>query len=351
MSIKLLQHNNLGNFESMKELLLDVLAADEPRPFEDIKKYCLDRSIDFVYSIDGIVGLLQFIGWVEENDEGLVLSKPKNRSSSVKSDLVFKKLIIEALFRKLKEIGFLHRFIPLDAVIFDTINNTVAIRSSNIPLKFSGLRNLLIEFEFLLVHDLASNILLVNPEFIDLFEKKVITWINRENLKSIISEPLSYDQFLSIQRMKEECGEQAEGFVLLFEQDRLNEHPNIEKIRIISRLDVSAGYDIVSFDSLQSKEVDRFIEVKSYSGNISFYWSVNEVRIAQMKRTGYYLYLVNKQCIDNKNYEPLIIQDPYLHIFLSNEWNKDSQSWLIENLSSDSSGNLNCINSDSNNKS
>ena len=103
MSIKLLQYNNLGNFENIKGLLLDVLATDEPKPFGDIRKYCLDRSIDFAYSVDGMVEFLLFIEWVAEHDEGLVLSKPKHQFSSVKSDLVFKKLIIEALFLKLKE--------------------------------------------------------------------------------------------------------------------------------------------------------------------------------------------------------------------------------------------------------
>ncbi|RLC76889.1 MAG: hypothetical protein DRJ03_18575 [Chloroflexi bacterium] len=333
MSIKLLQHNNLGNFESIKELLLGILTADEPKPFEDVKKYCLDKSIDFVYSVDGIVGLLSFIGWVAEYDDGLVLSKPKNQLSSVKSDVVFKQLIVEALFRKLKENGLLHRFMPLDAVKFDTANNTIALRSNNIPLEFSGLRNLLIEFEFLSVHDLMTNLLLVSPEFADFFEKKVIVWIKRENLRGVLADSLSYNQFISIQRVKEEYGEQAEDFVLLFEQARLKNHPDIGKIRIISKLDVSAGYDIVSFNSLQSKEADRFIEVKSYSGKISFYWSVNEVRIAQMKGTKYFLYLVDRQYIDDEDYEPLIIQDPYLRVFLSNAWNKDSQSWFIESSS------------------
>jgi len=333
MSIKLLQYRNLGNFENIKDLLLDVLATDEPKPFEDIRKYCLDRSIDLAYSIDGMVELLLFIEWVAEHDEGLVLSRPENQFASVKSDLAFKKLIIEALFLKLKENGFLHRFIPLDAMTFDIASNTVALRSSKVPLEFSGLRNLLIEFEFLLVHDLARNLLLVNPEFTDLFEKKVVTWINRENLKGISAASLSYDQFLSIHRMKEEHGEQAEDFVLLFEQERLKNHPDVGRIRIISKLDGSAGYDIVSFNSLQSKEIDRFIEVKSYSGKTSFYWSVNEVRTAQMKGAKYFLYLVNRQHIGNKDYEPLIIQDPYLHIFLSDEWSKDAQSWFIETSS------------------
>jgi len=337
MSIKLLQYNNLGNFEDIKELLLDVLAADEPRPIEVLKKYCLDRSIDLAYSVDGIVGLLLFIEWVIENDEGLVLSKPKNQFF-FESELVFKKHIIEALFLQLKEKGVLHRFIPIDAIKFDISNNTIALRSNNIPLEFSGTRNLLIELEFLLIHDLVKNLLLVNSEFTNYFEE-VVNWINHENLQDISARSLSYDQFLNIQRMKEEYGEQAEDFVLRFEQGRLKDHPDVGRIRIISKLDVSAGYDIISFNSLQSEEIDRFIEVKSYSGKVSFYWSVNEVWNAQMKGNKYFLYLVNRRYMNNEDYEPLIIRNPYLHVFLSGEWNKDSQSWYIERSSYDSSRN------------
>ena len=66
-------------------------------------------------------------------------------------------------------------------------------------------------------------------------------------------------------------------FVLCFEKVRIG-HPLCENIKRISEIDVSAGYDIVSFNSSQSQKLDRFIEVKAISNN-GFYWSKNEFEI------------------------------------------------------------------------
>ena len=51
-----------------------------------------------------------------------------------------------------------------------------------------------------------------------------------------------------------------------YEQNRLIGHKNYEKIEIISNIDVSAGYDIISFKSKDSVNTDKLIEVKSYKG-------------------------------------------------------------------------------------
>ena len=53
----------------------------------------------------------------------------------------------------------------------------------------------------------------------------------------------------------------AEQFILKYEQNRLIGHKNYEKIEIIS-IDVSAGYDIISFKSKDSVNTDKLIEAK-----------------------------------------------------------------------------------------
>ena len=56
MSTKLLQHNNLGNLENIKELLLDVLESDEYNPFVTSK--------DGPGSIVNLWGSLFYISWI-----------------------------------------------------------------------------------------------------------------------------------------------------------------------------------------------------------------------------------------------------------------------------------------------
>ncbi|MBK9767471.1 MAG: DUF3883 domain-containing protein [Chloracidobacterium sp.] len=65
-------------------------------------------------------------------------------------------------------------------------------------------------------------------------------------------------------------GEEAEIFVEEYERKRLVTHPDLRKIERISMYDTGAGYDIVSFDDLDSHETDRFIEVKSFSSAPNF---------------------------------------------------------------------------------
>lgn len=77
-------------------------------------------------------------------------------------------------------------------------------------------------------------------------------------------------------------GERAEQFVLSYEAKRLEGHPTLSKIKQISVIDVTAGYDILSYNGVDSEKLDRFIEVKSYLGSPHFYWSQNEIEKARL---------------------------------------------------------------------
>jgi hypothetical protein len=103
----------------------------------------------------------------------------------------------------------------------------------------------------------------------------------------------------------------------------------LSRVKRISSIKVEAGYDIISFNSMTSNEVDRFIEVKSFSKKPEFYWSRNEIGTAEMKGSKYFLYLVDRSLIGKNDYEPQIIQDPYKNIFGDPNWQKDPQNWLV----------------------
>ena len=94
---------------------------------------------------------------------------------------------------------------------------------------------------------------------------------------------------------------------------------------------MSAGYDIVSFNSQASQNPDRFIEVKAIS-RAGFFWSKNEYQIAKLKGELYYLYLVELSKIGETDYAPEMIQNPALNIMESDNWFVETQSYHINRL-------------------
>ena len=101
------------------------------------------------------------------------------------------------------------------------------------------------------------------------------------------------------------------------------------KVKRISEIDVSAGYDIVSFENSKSFNYDRYIEVKSFSGQPHFYWSKNEIEVAKLYGDRYYLYLVNIEKITKSNYDPTIIRNPVKTVMCSENWLMQPTSYLV----------------------
>ena len=116
---------------------------------------------------------------------------------------------------------------------------------------------------------------------------------------------------------------QSERFVLNYEKLERTKNPRHNNIKIISENDVSAGYDIQSYKNDESMLLDKFIEVKSYSGSPYFYWSKNEIEVEKQERDNYFLYLINRDEMNNKNYCPTIIQNPAKNILNNQNWKKD----------------------------
>ena len=94
---------------------------------------------------------------------------------------------------------------------------------------------------------------------------------------------------------------------------------------MISDIDVAAGYDIISYKSLESSVLDRFIEVKSYSAEKKFYWSKNERDRALELQDAYCIYLVNTNKINKGKYEPEIIVNPIKYFF-----KEDTMDWIVQ---------------------
>lgn len=125
-------------------------------------------------------------------------------------------------------------------------------------------------------------------------------------------------------------GEEGEQFVLSYERNRCPfPQSKLNKIKQISLVDVSAGYDIISFENEISND-RRYIEVKTYEGKPHFNWSANEVNSSKLRQDSYYIYLVDYSKIKMPGYQPYIIQNPYKEVKDNDKWKMTPSSYLVE---------------------
>lgn len=108
-------------------------------------------------------------------------------------------------------------------------------------------------------------------------------------------------------------GFEAEEWVLAHERKRLEDAGytvEAASVSLISRFDVTAGYDIESFDASSVDLVpDRFIEVKSTSSDEQvFYISANELSTAKREGQKYWIYHLRRFAKDSANLSTL--RDP-----------------------------------------
>lgn len=140
---------------------------------------------------------------------------------------------------------------------------------------------------------------------------------------------ISQEQLLAQIERERIMGEKGEEFVLQYEKKRCPFSPSqTKKIKQISIVDVSAGFDILSLES-ENSDRKRYIEVKTYCGNVHFYWSSNEIESAKLRGNSYYLYLVDFDKIDKEDYAPLIIPNPYSNIKNMAIWDIQPASYAI----------------------
>ena len=123
--------------------------------------------------------------------------------------------------------------------------------------------------------------------------------------------------------MRDEIGLSAEREVMDFEKNRLG--PALEgKVDHVALRNVAAGYDIRSLTVNDRNEmVPRYIEVKAVSpSSMCFYWTHNEMGVAQVLKESYFLYLVPVRAIGEFDLSNLkIISDPHKVMLESpNEW-------------------------------
>lgn len=202
-------------------------------------------------------------------------------------------------------------FSPHLAEFFNHFRSTDAgceiVMDSEKRRRFGGIRNLLLELEFL-DHDFDGTRYWIAAQHLPAF---------LEARSASCTSPVELGQIF---RLREKLGHDAELEVLRYETSRLESHPDLaRRIRHVALEDVGAGFDISSFTLLANgaRFSPRLIEVKAVSSHdFKFFWSRHEIETARVHGSDYFLYLlpVSKHGFETQKLG--IVQNPFEHVYL-----------------------------------
>lgn len=151
-------------------------------------------------------------------------------------------------------------------------------------------------------------------------------------LVRMLGERFKEYRMLKILAQEAEQGAEGEAFVMEYEKSRLKGREDLDTIKQVSIIDAGAGYDIISYNSVDSTKLDRLIEVKTYKGEPHFYWSSNEIDEAKLRMDHYYLYLVSYDEIRKDGYHPIIIKNPIYYFKDNSEWQSSIDSIALTKI-------------------
>lgn len=257
------------------------------------------------------LNLLEKMSYVDVSDGKVKKKKNFDKSAFLLDFIIY-----------LGQVHILSKFFSPAILRLDSVRNQYYLFANSISLDFGSFRNLLIESQFF-IYDSTRLKLYINNEFKDLTESLIFPLIENERKKVCVSP----EQLKNKLANQEKCGLDAELFVLEYEKKRLSAHIRVGDIQHVALFDVTAGFDILSFSTNQSYILDREIEVKSYAGQPHFYLSRNEYERAKGNKNGYFIYLINREKINNSGYCPEIIGN-----LLESLENSDKWSCTIESL-------------------
>ncbi len=306
--------NYHGGKEGLLFFICDVIGNNGIR-IRDAEVICSHAPGRRYLSVEDLMSYCHALSWIEIDGDILSLASSVAAHLSDKDNLN-KQLIVSSV----EQLFSGEIFNPL-LFSYDAVQGCYAFKNELLPLPFSTVRNVLVSQGFIsAIRDEQGTKFYINPTYDSLIAKHC-----RAKQKKI-----SLEQLKKRLEKNELVGEKAELFVLSFEKERVGQ-PQCEGVKRISEIDVSAGYDIVSFNSGESQVPDRFIEVKAVSSS-GFFWSKNEYEIAKLKGENYYLYLVELSRVGESGYVPEIIQNPALNVMDSDCWLAEAQSYHIKHV-------------------
>lgn len=311
MLTELKRCNSIGNINGLL-FLVSILSGKKKVGFNEIVNRCSHEK-NITIHCSGAVSFLEYLGYIEQ-ESGVVIVTDKLDMLQLKNGEKVIKQFVKDCIVKLTEEGLFDS----DCTGFDSEKGHLSIKRSAFPLEYAAIRN------FLTVAGALEKE--TNGE-ICISESYEYDFSSQLRSRK---EKFTLEQLMQRQEEQSKRGLAAEEFVLKLERNRLPQ--KAYNIKRISDFDVSAGYDIVSFENINSCIYDRFIEVKCYIGKPHFYWSENETDVAKIKGKKYILCLVDYTKINVPGYEPEYITNPYEEIFKNENWLVSSASYKVQKI-------------------
>jgi hypothetical protein len=309
MISEIIKFENIGTPNYFVELL-DLIHKNTYGQ-KEIGDFFINKWIDGNTIFDGGLLVLKYLDFIEISNDDIVSIPIKNQHFLRNEKLLKGKIVSIFLDKWQYDESFKHIFNEQN--LLHDINQSIVVRKSSFMPKYPKLKQFLIDFS-VLEDSCIDDCFQIKSQYKKYFDKKVVKQVQ-----------LSLKELRKIQNLKNRYGDEAEVFVLNFERQKFKKHSLIDAIEQISIINSAAGYDVVSIMDNNSSVIDKFIEVKSYSQNPSFFWSKNEIEVAKQEQDNYFLYLVNRDEMCDDGYQPLMIQNPYKNV--SNKYRKECKSW------------------------
>lgn len=313
-------YKNLGTPEYFFELAnLLIKYGNDVWTVKKIEKYFFNRVINGRSVFDGCIQLGVLINFIEVASDGSLAIPVDIHKYLSQFETFSEKFVEHLLLAASKDEKCLEIFSP-QHLAYDLSNKSIKITNNAFGLKYSQFKQMLLDFNVLksVITEISSYYIIAH-NYMNLFQKDLMAEIKRR-----ATSPEHLKQILELQN---QYGEEAEKYVLEYENRRLAEK---KEIVWVAKYSVSEGYDIASFNTKESLLYDRFIEVKSYSQTLAFYWTKNEIETAKIKGKNYFLYLVNRDEMSNANYFPMIINNPALEIFNNAKWKIEIDKYYVQ---------------------
>jgi hypothetical protein len=311
MLTELKRCNSIGNVDGIL-FLVSIMAGKEKISRGEIRNRCsLEKNI--IVNCPGAVAFFEYLRLVDTTSDTVMPLSALNNIAAKSGSEVMEQLATLSINRLVEE-GIFDK----DATGFDADKGHLTIKRSAFPLAYAAIRNFL---------TMAGALDKEENGEICVAAEYESDWTHQLRNRR---KKFSLEQLLKQQADQSKRGLEAEEFVLELERKRLPEMAR--KIRRISDFDVSAGYDIVSFEGNGAEHYDRFIEVKCYIGLPHFFWSENELDVAKIKANQYILCLVDYTRIGEPGYQPTFIKNPYEAVFDGDEWLVNASSYRVQKI-------------------
>jgi hypothetical protein len=166
------------------------------------------------------------------------------------------------------------------------------------------------------------------------YENSEYKVVDNEILELFLKNEYSPKKLEKDLKNKKQLGDDAEILIFKKEQEKINQINPSLKVDHVALRDVSAGYDIQSFEKKDDRVEKIYIEVKAVSkSNYKFHLSVQEKQTANKLKDKYFIYLlpVDKSNRDKFDYNQLLkITNLDKSIFQNQlEWKVENDGFII----------------------